>query len=200
MQNAQLAQGGSRRRSQQGELKPPAGNPLHHRVDLHLDADRAGRQMIQLNPAADGGPSWSMPATAATVACSARARTRRVATTGTSPLPRASVGVLGHGVAEGRPQARLQGPEAIPTLHGRRPAVPPPQAITDGRLHNPCPGTRATIERRPHWSDHDVIAALVRWRSVTSGIGRAVHHTSGSYASYEVSSGPRPADRRWTQL
>ncbi|HZA82387.1 MAG TPA: hypothetical protein VFC13_13100 [Actinomycetes bacterium] len=32
-------------------------------------------------------PAWSAPATAATVACSARASTRGVASTGTSPLP-----------------------------------------------------------------------------------------------------------------
>ena len=74
-----------------GELQPPTGDPLQNRSDLQLGPDHAGGQMLQLNPDPDRGlPPSNAPATAATVARSARASTRGVANTGTSPLPTAT--------------------------------------------------------------------------------------------------------------
>jgi hypothetical protein len=71
-----------------GELEPPGGDPLQHGLDRQVGPDRAGGQVVQLDPDTDRGrPAWSAPATAATVVRSARASTRGVASTGTSPLP-----------------------------------------------------------------------------------------------------------------
>ena len=74
------------------EREPAALDRLEDGLGVHLVADRDRREVVELDPVADG--RLALPragrATASTVARSARSTTRGVASTGTSPLPSAS--------------------------------------------------------------------------------------------------------------
>jgi hypothetical protein len=104
----------------------------------------------------------------------------RVVSTGTSPLPGAAA--VSASVAVYRKAASRPGPSVMPQPYAAPPSFrrPLPAAITKA---GSAVCTRVHEQRQsgvPIGHDHDVIAAVVRWRSATSKTGTGVHDTSGS--------------------